>query len=266
MVCNLLLLGSGRTPFWFAHWMLFALRSFVVRRGRNAILLCALEVVALADCCYSAGAYRHFGLRIGCCLLCGLLLPGGGVSPFWSAHWVLFALRSVVVRRGAYRHSTLRIGGCCSCRLLLLGWGGTPFWSALWTLLALRSVVARLWHIAILFCALEVICFTVCCCPAGGHIAILLCALEVVALADCCYSVGAERHFGLHIGCCLLRGLLLFGGGGTPFWSAHWTLLASRSVVARWWHIAILFCALEVICFVVCCCSVVAERLFHSAH
>ena len=188
MVCNLLLLGRGGTPFWSAHWMLFALRTVVARWG----------------------AYRHSTLRIGGCCSCRLLLLGRGGTPFWFAYWMLFASRSLVARRGAYRHSTLRIGGCCSCRLLLLGRGGTPFCSALWTLLALQSLVARLWHIAILFCALEVICFAVCCC-----------------------SVVAERHFVLHIGHCLLRGLLLSGSGGTPFWSAHWTLFASQSLATR---------------------------------
>ena len=188
-------------------------------------------------------------------MVCNLLLLGSGRTPFWSAHWMLFASRSVVARRGAYRHSTLRIGCCCSCRLLLLGRGGTPFCSALWTLLALRSVVARRGWNAILVCALDAVCFAVSCCsvvaerhfalhfghcllrglllPGGGHIAILLCALDVVCFAVCCYSVGAERHFGLRIGCCLLRGLLLLGSGRTPFWSAHWRLLLLQTVVTR---------------------------------
>ena len=120
--------------------------------------------------------------------------------------------------------------------------GGTPFWSAHWVLFASRSLVAR-W----------------------GQNAILVCALDVACFADCCCSVVAERHFSLRTGHYSLRGLLLPGGGISPFWSAHWTLLASQSLVARLWHTAISFCTLEVICFAVCCCSVVAERLFHSA-
>ena len=270
-------------------------------------MVCILDVVCFAVSCCPAVAERHFGLRIGCCLLRGLLLFGSGrtpfwsahwigccllrgllllgrgVSPFWFAHWMLFASRSVVVRRGqnailvcaldvvcfavcccpagAYRHSTLRIGGCCSCRLLLLGWGGTPFWSAHWMLLLLRTVVTRQGRNAILVCALGVVCFAVSCCSAGGispfysahwrllllqtvvtrqgRIAILVCALGVVCFAVSCCPVVAERHFALHFGHCLLCGLLLPGGGGTPFWSAHWMLFASRSLVARWWRNAI---------------------------
>ena len=152
-------------------------------------MVCALEVVCFAVFCCSVVAERLFALRIGCCLLRGLLLPSRGVSPFDSAHWML---------------------------------------------LALQSLVARLWHIAILFCALDVVCFAVCCC-----------------------SAVAERHFGLRIGCCLLCSLLLPGCGILPFYSAHWRLFASRSVVARWWHIAILFCALDILCFAIFCNSAI---------
>ncbi len=93
LVCNLLLLGWGGTPFWSAHWTLLASRTVVTRQWRNAILVCALDVVCFAVFCCSAGAYRHSTLRIGCCCSCELLLLGRGVSPFWFAHWMLFASR-----------------------------------------------------------------------------------------------------------------------------------------------------------------------------
>ena len=123
LVCNLLLLGWGGTPFWSAHWTLLASRTVVTRQWRNAILVCALDVVCFAVFCCSAGAYRH---------------------------------------------STLRIGCCCSCELLLLGRGGTAFWSAHWTLLASRTVVTRQWHIAILLCTLDILCFAISCNSAIG--------------------------------------------------------------------------------------------------
>ena len=42
-----------------------------------------------------------------------------------------------------------------------------------------------------------------------------------------------------------------------PFQSAHWTLLASRTVVTRQWHIAILLCTLDIVCFAVSCNSAI---------
>ena len=140
-------------------------------------------------------------------------------------------MKSLVVRVG--RNSIL------VCNLLLLGWGGTPFWSAHWTLLASRTVVTRQWRNAILVCALDVVCFAVCCCPAGAY-----------------------RHSTLRIGCCCSCELLLLGRGVSPFWFAHWVLFASRSVVARRGWNAILVCALDAVCFAVCCCPVGAEQHF----
>ena len=91
----------------------------------------------------------------------------------------------------------------------------------------------------------------------------MVCALDVVCFADCCCSVVAERHFHFaHWKFCASRSLVARWGGGTPFWSAHWRLFASRSIVGRQWRNAFLLCALDVVCFAVCCCSAVAERLF----
>ena len=52
--------------------------------------------------------------------------------------------------------------------------------------------------------------------------------------------MGAYRYFGLRIGCCLFRGLLLFVRGRNTF----------------------LLCTLDVIGFAVCCCPAEAYRLF----
>ena len=157
----------------------------LVGGGRNAILVCTLDITRFADFCCPVGAYRHLIPLIGCCLLCSLLLPGCGISPFYSAHWRLFALRSVVVRwwRNAILVCALDIvcfADCC-CSVV----AERHFHFAHWKFCASQSLVARWWQNAILVCALDIVCFADCCCP-----------------------VMAYRHFVLRIGHYSLRELL----------------------------------------------------------
>ena len=91
--------AGGISPFYSAHWRLLLLQTVVTRQGRNAILLCTLDIACFAVSCCPAVAYRHFILRTGGYLLCGLLLFSSGGTPFCFAHWTLFASRSLVVRQ-----------------------------------------------------------------------------------------------------------------------------------------------------------------------
>ena len=177
-----------------------------INRSRHTDkLLGALDVIGFAVCCCSVGAERHFGLHTGHYLLRGLLLFSSGGTPFSFCTLDIVCFAVSCCPAVAYRHFILRLGHYSLRGLLLPGGGISPFCSAHWTLLASRSLVARWWHIAILLCTLDIVCFAVFCCPGGGispfcfahwtllasrtvvtrqwHIAILFCALDILCFA-----------------------------------------------------------------------------------
>ena len=160
------------------------MKSLVVRVGGGTAFWFVIY-------CYSVVAERHFGLRIGCCCSCRLLLLGRGGTPFWFAHWMLFALRSVVARLWHIAISFCALEVICFAVCCCSAGGISPFYSAHWMLLLLRTVVTRKGRIAILVCTLDVVCFAVCCCPAVAY-----------------------RHFILRLGHSLLRNPLQLGNRG----------------------------------------------------